>query len=645
MKKRIWLPLLLLSFAAGAAEIYVSPDGNDKNSGSAKAPFRTIGFAASKAKPGDTVKIGPGVYREQITFRKSGKKGAPITFAGTRGKNGEYLTIIEAPGILLDKWVPAPEIAPEVWKVKLVKRPDLITLDGKMIAFINASTMALPRWKDLPSELNENMFWGKFGPNCKRLPGLDLLTLPKDILVRHRYFGKRKELFWPALGYVLSGWKDGFLYLRFANGEKPQGRKIVASTGEGFVLNNVSHLYFKDLHLRSCRRQFRLQGRSSHNTIDSCLLMHGGARVRIDEGVTHTQVKNSIMTSGFIRDDLFGLRGSHDMRSCLVYTIFKYIIGTSLSDDVGVLHNGKFTRITGNVFLRGLVGIRAYGPDIHVQDNVVREMASVGISTGDACTGTFTGNLVMNCGIVLRIHHLRGKVGTKREEFHYRNLYVQARHAGSQFFLHCASYEPNPDEAKIVKAAKNAPQTPLTLVDPGHIYIYHNTFWGGPDLGSNFTVRVIASKLKRVLPFFVVNNVIKGGPRMESRSQELFNGNLLYTFDPAMRAMPQRDPEIARRNKLIGVEETKKLWNGGNVPGLPDMTLKAGSPALECAIDISKPFTANGKKFTAFPGFAPGYFKGKAPAAGAFQQGESQEKFFRMHKRAEDIAKMLRNNK
>jgi hypothetical protein len=42
----------------------------------------------------------------------------------------------------------------------------------------------------------------------------------------------------------------------------------------------------------------------------------------------------------------------------------------------------------------------------------------------------------------------------------------------------------------------------------------------------------------------------------------------------------------------------------------------------------------SGRTIPALPGFAPGYFKGKAPAAGAFQSGESQKKFFDMHRKA-----------
>ena len=214
---------------------FVSPSGSDSNPGTADKPFATIGCAAAKVLPGDTVKIGPGVYREQITFTRSGKEGAPISFVGSRGKNGEFLSIVEGAGTTLTNWEPAPEIAPDVWKTKLEKRPDLMMMDGKMIGYINKLTMALPRVKPLPDEIDEPRIWDKFGPGCKRCPGLDLLALKKDILIKHRYFGNRKELFWPTIGNVLTGWSDGKLYVRFTDGSTPQQHKFTASYGKGFT--------------------------------------------------------------------------------------------------------------------------------------------------------------------------------------------------------------------------------------------------------------------------------------------------------------------------------------------------------------------------------------------------------------------------
>ena len=218
----LWGAALLSGGVCFGAELYVSPSGNDKNPGSEKAPFATIGKAALAAKAGDTVKIGPGLYREQITFKKGGKKDAPVTFAGTRGKNGEFHTVIEAPGKVLSGWTPAPEIHRDAWKLPLAQRPNWIMMDGSMIAYINHMTMDLPRWKKpLPKEIDAPEIWSKFGPNCRRLPGLDFLSVPADIKMTHPYMGMKREPLFDTIGNVLSGWKAGIFYVRFADGRKP----------------------------------------------------------------------------------------------------------------------------------------------------------------------------------------------------------------------------------------------------------------------------------------------------------------------------------------------------------------------------------------------------------------------------------------
>ncbi len=647
MRTALSLFCLTLLSAASAADFYVSTKGSNKNTGSAQAPFATVAHAAKIAKPGDTIKIGPGLYREQITFRRSGSKNAPITFAGSRGPQGEYLTIIEPTGAVLNKWVPAPEIASGVWKTPLAKRPNLVLMDGSMIAYINRLTMELPRRKEMPPELNEILLWDQFGPKCQRLSGVDLLRMPADIKVKHQYFRTRKEFFWPVICHILSGWKDGWLYVRFADKGRPQDHTFTATYGDGLVLNNVSHLQFRDLHVRGSRVQFRLTGKSSHNLIENCLLMHGGVRIQIEGGVTDTTIKNCILTAGFIRNDLFQLRSANDMRGGLLYLIFKYIIGTASSDDIGVRTFGKNTKILDNIILQGLIGISTNGPGVEAAENVVREMSSVGILTVSGTVGTFHHNIITNCGIPLRVHHLRHK-NARREEYHYNNLFVQARHGGSQVYVHSTSFYKTDDAVNFEKRInkRNRPEyyykdNPPAPVDAGKIHIYHNTFWGGADRAPHVDLAYLQRRFRMPMPFFVVNNIYKDCYRLHSASHELTGPNLLYTFAGDVPAAERRDPAVPKVNKVVPASQTEKLWNKKDIPGLPDVTLAAGSPALEAGVDVSRPFTVRGKNYPALPGFKPGYFKGKAPAAGALQQGESQASFIAMHKKAEAALKML----
>lgn len=145
--------------------------------------------------------------------------------------------------------------------------------------------------------------------------------MPADI--QTVVMGRRKEFFWPVISNVLSGWSNGFLYVRFADDRKPQDNVFTASYGDCFTITG-SELTFRDLHTRGSRMQFRIRRGSSGITIDNCLLMHGRCRIRIDQGVSRATVKNFTLTAGFIRNDLFQFRSSRDMRGGLLYLIFKY---------------------------------------------------------------------------------------------------------------------------------------------------------------------------------------------------------------------------------------------------------------------------------------------------------------------------------
>ena len=54
--------------------------GNDNNDGSEENPFKTIQSATDKCNAGDTVLVKPGIYRERIIPKVSGKRDAKITY-------------------------------------------------------------------------------------------------------------------------------------------------------------------------------------------------------------------------------------------------------------------------------------------------------------------------------------------------------------------------------------------------------------------------------------------------------------------------------------------------------------------------------------------------------------------------------------
>ncbi|MBM3500501.1 MAG: hypothetical protein FJX74_17725, partial [Armatimonadetes bacterium] len=81
--------LTVMSTGAWAAEYYVSPQGNDANTGRGPEPaeaWRTLQASVGKLQPGDTLLIREGVYRETVVFPRSGTAEQPITLKAHSGE-------------------------------------------------------------------------------------------------------------------------------------------------------------------------------------------------------------------------------------------------------------------------------------------------------------------------------------------------------------------------------------------------------------------------------------------------------------------------------------------------------------------------------------------------------------------------------
>ena len=78
--------LLITSGVAGAADYFVSPQGNDHNSGRHwEQPFRSVQRALQAAQAGDRIKLAAGEYWEDIRSVRSGAPEAPIWIVGSSG--------------------------------------------------------------------------------------------------------------------------------------------------------------------------------------------------------------------------------------------------------------------------------------------------------------------------------------------------------------------------------------------------------------------------------------------------------------------------------------------------------------------------------------------------------------------------------
>ena len=59
---------------------YVSTDGSNENLGTIDLPFKTIQCASNIAKPGDTILVQPGIYRERVSPIGGSSPALSITY-------------------------------------------------------------------------------------------------------------------------------------------------------------------------------------------------------------------------------------------------------------------------------------------------------------------------------------------------------------------------------------------------------------------------------------------------------------------------------------------------------------------------------------------------------------------------------------
>jgi hypothetical protein len=87
---QLLLTTLIFAFSISAKEYHVAKTGNDKNPGSAEAPFLTIQAVANIAQPGDVITVHEGVYREWVKPPRGGdSESKRIVYQAAEGEKAE----------------------------------------------------------------------------------------------------------------------------------------------------------------------------------------------------------------------------------------------------------------------------------------------------------------------------------------------------------------------------------------------------------------------------------------------------------------------------------------------------------------------------------------------------------------------------
>ncbi len=563
------------------AHWWVAVEGDDAAAGSRSAPFRTVARAVASATAGETIQLGPGVFRESVVMTKSGAEGAPIIIRGTLGDNGQWLTRVTS-GRALD---------PAAWEAAgggLLRNTE-----------VAAPVFALTWGERRVAALHDRAGHVKNG--APRLySAWEVLAWPEGHRLKARYDEDGLD-FWKTIGGVYHfGQRPGSttgpaLYLRLAGVAGPEPLALEAyRAGATIALDQASHIVLRDLEIAGGEVGIAIRGENArHNEVDHCRILFATDRVLIQKRASRNVIRNCRIELCFLGHPTGAWAGGKGNAAdasakSFVYNYFKYWASShGTSDDRSItLENSSHNRITGNTLDGGLIGIAIReSHDILVERNRVARHSSVGTSMRANCTGIrYENNHFEDNSINFRAHAIN--VGNQRDIVLSRNVSVLPEGVGNHLFFHVFR-----------------DKEPLTAQSAPAIRIVHNAFIGG---NSALRLPAVSHRPEGFPEVLVLNNLIAvGGAPVWGAAPE--KADVLGAFDYNLIVRNPATPESLPRgagphNRVI-------------IAGLPEALREAG-------LDISVPFSAGGKTWEAISGFAPGYFKGAQPGIGPWQGEE-----------------------
>ncbi|MBN1674041.1 MAG: right-handed parallel beta-helix repeat-containing protein [Kiritimatiellae bacterium] len=578
------IPFLIITLHASATTYHVATNGSDRNDGSATRPFRTIQEAANAVAPGDVVRVEAGVYHETVTMKHSGMAGKPIVFEGDRGRNGEWKTIID-PSEPVSGWAPAPEIGFGVYKKK--------TSD---IGYEPHGMVTGEKHRTVP----------RICPGHMPKKGIKSLAISPTNTVSC-FDGKLDVNYWDA-AEAMYGSLDGITYLRFRDGADPNTLRVrTAPARAGVLIKDKGHIVVRGFLIRGAACSVEIAGQGAgHNVVERNHLMNGRSQVSVSDGAFGNHVRDNTMTLAPLSACAPGPWGNywknpphHYGVRAEMYRQYKYLFGrsTSMSGEwsVRVERAGTDNEVYRNHIFEGDIGIFLWHvPDVRVHANRVHNMHSVGVVIGGGVSGELYDNAVYECNINLRPHTLRDQ-----RVYVYRNRFWNTTGVGKNTHFHW-----NPAEESATQSF-------------AQIHLYHNTF-----CGAQYAIAINAAGAKSGgLPTSLFLNNVFSSPSCFQLDKAFWeNRNMIGAWDYNWVGGKCRfgiPPWFGSHNVLA---DGRKMWDDKT---MPDFRLPADSPARNAGLDLSKPFTIDGKTYDPLPGMKPGCFSGSAPDLGAVQDGRA----------------------
>lgn len=601
---RLIVPILFLLVAACsrfyAATYYVSTNGNNAADGSLSTPWSNIWYAAKTVAAGDTVIINAGEYNEYVTNTVSGTVGNPITFAGERGPDGEWLTIIDPSVAFTNGWVLSPYGSGVYMQTNMPFETHELTIDHKRVAFAYTNGY-LPAIKS--SAYNDTTDLPSSSTN-----GSDLILLSYSSQVNQKIYSLTNIVWWDTVGAFWMS-TSSVCYLRLRDQSDPNGLNIRCAQG---YLNEWRYgkpaikSYNKSY---ICWSNIAVRGSSMGISIDLCdnwqvvsnYISNGSQRVLVGTDCHDIQFIGNDLTCNYYGYSDSGahntsLTNSKWANRTHTYTIAKYLMGPDLStlDDSFVLANSlsNITLAFNHTYQTGGEGINCEGrvaqacTNVLIYSNLVEHSSDVGILIAEGYTGVKVfDNQISDCNINFRAHHNNWANETNRIVYAYRNRFGLTNSVGDHIYYHYNSGSP-------------ASYIPTW-------WFYHNSFSGGKS-----DIRVSmddAMTSGGITNSHFINNVFSGTEFIETESmagagQEFLTnaamvGDFAYNMiTPPFNTYPTtNDPAWYAASNI---KAASPVWTTNSVP---DFVLPSGSPAINAALDLTQPFTLQGIVYPALP--------------------------------------------
>ncbi|MGC4074164.1 MAG: right-handed parallel beta-helix repeat-containing protein [Nibricoccus sp.] len=208
--------------------------------------YTSIQSAIDAAKPGDVIKISPGLYRERLTLKHRGEPSAPLTIEGESG------VILDGSSEVTLNWIPASEIAPGVYRTSVDFVPFTVVADDGVITTIDEKRTD----PALPHSERDNLRWPQ---------------IFKDGVGPSGWKGVRAVAMYRHKG------RD--LLIRFEHERDPRTMSIVIAPREPVIrIIDSSHCVIRGLQLQNSAFGI-LAENTSDLTIEHCVIK------RIDYGI------------------------------------------------------------------------------------------------------------------------------------------------------------------------------------------------------------------------------------------------------------------------------------------------------------------------------------------------------------------------